>query len=250
MSLVVNPLALGNAISTATGFIATHEGVPYLVTNWHVVTGRSPETNKPLLRSAAVPDALAVLHLVPGEDLSWEWKIESLYDDHATPLWLEHPHHGQGVDVVALRLTETADVELYPYDLANPGPNIVYGPSDLASIIGFPFGMTGGGALGIWVQGTIATEPEIDYDDLPQLLIDSRTRPGQSGSPVILHRTNGYFTEDGSMINDGVPGTRFLGIYSGRMNKESDLGRVWKALALTEILYAQERGSRPRAIRS
>lgn len=245
MSLAITALAQDQPISTASAFVITHAGSHYLITNWHVVTGRNPETNKPLSSTAAVPDALAVLHLVPDQDLSWAWRTEPLYDKANNPLWLEHPHYGQKVDVVALPLTQTTDVELYPYDLANPGPSIVHGPSDLASIIGFPFGMTGGGALGIWVQGTIATEPAIDYDDLPQFLIDSRTRKGQSGSPVILYRTNGYFTENGSMINNGVPATRFLGIYSGRINEESDLGRVWKSLTLAQILSAHERGQRP-----
>lgn len=29
---------------------------------------------------------------------------------------------------------------------------------------------------------------------------------------------------------------RFLGIYSGRINKESDLGIVWKATAIAELV--------------
>ncbi len=31
---------------------------------------------------------------------------------------------------------------------------------------------------------------------------------------------------------------RFLGIYSGRINEESDLGIVWKATALSELVAA------------
>ena len=55
----------------------------------------------------------------------------------------------------------------YPYEPRNPGPPILFGPSDPASIIGFPFGVTGGGGLGIWVQGVVASEPGIDFEDLP-----------------------------------------------------------------------------------
>lgn len=32
------------------------------------------------------------------------------------------------------------------------------------------------------------------------------------------------------------PTTRFLGIYSGRINAESDLGIVWKASAIAELI--------------
>jgi hypothetical protein len=251
MSLVVMPLVRGSSLSGATGFIATHAGRAYLVTNWHVVSGRHPETNKTLLASAAIPDELAVLHLQSsGAELSWAWRNERLYDDDGSPLWLEHPHHGQGVDVIALPLADTEELELHPYDVTDPASSIAHGPSDQASIIGFPFGRTGGGALGIWVQGTIATEPSVDHDELPQLLIDSRTRPGQSGSPVILYRPNGYTTENGSIVNNGVPALQFLGVYSGRIHEQSDLGKVWKAVALRDILAAGERGALPRPVRS
>src|ERR1700723_1937270 len=47
----------------------------------------------------------------------------------------EHPRHGRRVDVVALPLTQTDGIDLFPYDPVNAGPLIVYGPSDLASIV-------------------------------------------------------------------------------------------------------------------
>jgi hypothetical protein len=34
------------------------------------------------------------------------------------------------------------------------------------------------------------------------------------------------------------PATKFLGIYSGRVNAESDLGIVWKASAIKELVEA------------
>lgn len=186
------------------------------------------------------------MHNVAGQLGTWVPKSEPLYDSNGDPLWLEHPAHARRVDVVALPLTRTQGVQLFPYDPVNPGPSIVFGPSETASIIGFPFGLTGGGALGIWVQGTIATEPAIDYLDLPCLLVDSRTREGQSGSPVIVYRPSGYSTEEASMMLTGQPAERFIGVYSGRINKESDLGFVWKARALTEILAGQTRGPLPK----
>lgn len=251
-SLAVLARANGNDIAKATVFVVIHDGEHYLVTNWHIASGRHPETGVPMSKTAAVPDELAVLHHVAGKPGHWEYKHQSLYDEHDDPLWLEHPVHGRRVDVVAVPLTQTDGIQLFPYDPTSPGPSIVFGPSNAVSIIGFPFGRSGGGGLGIWVQGTIATEPSVDYEDeehggvpLPCLLVDSRTRKGQSGSPVILYRTDGYTTEEGSMINNGVPAERFIGVYSGRINKKSDLGFVWKARALVEILTAQQRGKPP-----
>ena len=83
------------------------------------------------------------------------------------------------------------------------------------SIIGFPLGLAAGGLLGIWVRGTVPSEPDIDYNALPLMLVDSRTRQGQSGSPVIAHRPGGMVAlEDGENAVFNGPVFRFLRIYS------------------------------------
>jgi hypothetical protein len=243
-SLLVVQRANGNDIGTATAFVATHGNQHFLVTNWHVAAGRRLDNGKPLSKTGAVPDELLVLHNVAGQLGRWDSVSEPLYDGAGNPLWFEHPAHGRQVDVVALPLSQTSGVQIYPYDPANPGPGIVYGPSDSLSIIGFPFGITGGGALGIWVQGTVASEPDIEFNDLPCLLVDSRTRSGQSGSPVIAYRPSGYQSEEGALTLSGGPAEQFVGVYSGRINEQSDLGFIWKASALVEILNAKQRGQR------
>jgi hypothetical protein len=105
------------------------------------------------------------------------------------------------------------------------------------SVVGFPFGKTGGGSLGIWATGFMASEPSVDYDGLPVFLIDCRSRQGQSGSPVIAYRSGGMvaMADGGSAAFSGAV-CRFLGIYSGRINAESDLGIVWKASAIKELV--------------
>lgn len=245
-SLLVAPRANGNQLGTATAFVALHENSHYLVTNWHVVAGRDPADGRLLSDTGAVPDELVVMQNVAGNLGQWRAKQEPLYDQEDKPVWLEHPAHGRKVDVVALPLTETTGVQLYPYEPSNPGPGIICGPSDPLSIIGFPFGIAGGGMLGVWVQGTVATESDIDFNDLPCLLVDSRTRKGQSGSPVIAYRTggSGYETAAGTHFGTGAV-EQFVGVYSGRINEESDLGFVWKVSALLDILNGQQRGPLP-----
>jgi hypothetical protein len=243
-SLLIIPRANETDLGAATAFIAAHGNKHFLVTNWHVAAGRHPEHGKVLSKTGAVPDELIVMHNVAGSLGQWRGLREPLYDDAGRPLWYEHPTHGRRVDVVALPLTETAGAQLYAYDPSNPGPGVIYGPSDDLSIIGFPFGITGGGSLGIWVQGTVATEPDLEFNDLPCLLIDSRTREGQSGSPVIAYRTSGYQTAD-SMMLTGQPTEQFVGVYSGRISEQSDLGFVWKVTGLLEILNGQQLGQLP-----
>jgi hypothetical protein len=146
---------------------------------------------------------------------------------------------GAKADFVALPLADLNDVELYPYDTANPGPAIFVGPADVVSVIGFPFGITAGGACGVWATGFLASEPEVDYNALPVVLVDCRSRQGQSGSPVIAYRSGGMVAmADGGSAAFGGPVWKFLGIYSGRINAQSDLGIVWKASAIRELLNA------------
>lgn len=129
------------------------------------------------------------------------------------------------------------NADLFEYDPWNPGPDIAVGPSGGVSIVGFPFGLSGGGYFGLWVQGFLASEPEIDFSGLPAFLVDSRTRPGQSGSPVVAYRSGGAVEmADASTNFFNGPVERFLGIYSGRINEQSDLGFVWRASAIAEIV--------------
>ncbi len=242
MSLFIEMHRNGHAIATGTGIIGlSPSGRPALLTNWHNVTGKRPDTGALLdERGGRVPDELRILHLaaLPGSDIGWVQQSERLYNDDQTPRWLEHPIHGNKVDAVALPLGELDGVRLLPY--LGPSvaqPSIAFGPADVVSVIGFPFGLTGGGGMAIWATGFVASEPQVDQDGLPLFLVDCRARQGQSGSAVIAFRSGGGVAmENGDTSFFDGPVWRFLGLYSGRINRESDLGLVWKASALMEIL--------------
>jgi hypothetical protein len=92
--------------------------------------------------------------------------------------------------------------------------------------------------LGIWATGFVASEPDVNvYGGMPTMLIDCRTRQGQSGSPVLAYREGGAVAMmNGSTAMFAGSAQRFLGIYSGRINEESDLGIVWKASAIAELI--------------
>ena len=114
---------------------------------------------------------------------------------------------------------------------------MLIGPAETVSVIGFPFGITAGGNLPVWATGFIASEPVVDYDDLPIQLIDCRSRQGQSGSPVLAYRSGGMIAmADGSSAAFDGPVSKLIGIYSGRINAESDIGIVWKTSAILELV--------------
>lgn len=239
-SLLLEMTWNGKVLATGTGFVARLNGGAFLVTNRHNLAGRRSDDDSLLSSRGVTPDSVTIHH--NGVPLgTWVPVEEPVTDAAGRPLWFEHPVYGKGVDVVALPLTVKRGIVLAEYDLRNPGPDVAFPVSQDVSIVGFPFGITGGGKYPIWIRGSIATEPSIDFDGLPCLLVDSRTRPGQSGSPVIYHSSAGMVPmADGSSAMFSGPVTRFLGVYSGRISSESDLGYVWKVSAVRETLEAAE----------
>jgi S1-C subfamily serine protease len=245
-SLFLVAMANGLELGTGTGFVLLHNEKPYLITNYHVAAGRNPNDGQPRHPSGAVPDTLRVLHLMPQRQGRIEWQPRDervLMSDPERALWFQHPVYGRSVDVVALPLRNTGGVELHPYVISGSSHALRTGPSEGVSIVGFPFGITGGGAFAIWTRGFIASEPDVDLNDLPSFLIDARTRPGQSGSPVISYSSGGPTPmANGALAFMNGPVTNLLGVYSGRINDQSDLGIVWKAKAVVDILGALQPG--------
>ncbi|HKX24344.1 MAG TPA: serine protease [Candidatus Saccharimonadales bacterium] len=245
-SLPLIPRAHGNSLASATGFVVRHNQEAYLVTNWHVVAGRDPRTGQSKDKTGAVPDTLTATFtrkLAPAQ-LEWIDVDLKLSDDEGVPIWLEHPRHGRRVDVVALKLEPDSARQLLPYKLTADTQTKLEVARRL-NIIGFPFGMASSGACAIWLQGYVASDPEIDYDDLPCFLIDARTRQGQSGSPVISYYHGGETVPliDGDWQEGPEPVAELQGVYSGRINEESDIGIVWKREVIQEIIESRVRGN-------
>ncbi|MEU0371199.1 trypsin-like peptidase domain-containing protein [Streptomyces sp. NPDC006283] len=229
----------GQQIGSATGFVVLKDGAPYLITNWHVASGRHPGTGQPRSRTGATPDTLHIPMLLPQKNDRIEWQPipQPLLTEDGDAAWLEHPRFGRRVDVVALPMSNLDAIDLHPYQVAASKFQLRAQVSDFVNIIGFPFGRTAGGVFAIWTKGAIASEPEVDFDDVPCFLIDARTREGQSGSPVIAYSPGGPTAmHDGSLAMMSGPLVNLLGVYSGRINENSDLGVVWKASVITEIL--------------
>lgn len=224
-------------LASGTGFVAWTKRGAMLITNRHNVTGRDQNTGQPLdAKTGGIPNKISVHHHKLGSLGQVFPSTENLYDEEI-PRWIEHPTHGPRADFVAVPLSEIRDRHIFAYNPAKPGLPIKLSVTDVVSVIGFPFGLRSGGILPVWATGFIATEPQIDHENLPIMLIDCRSRRGQSGSAVVAFRSGGMIdTEDGSTGLYNSPVYRFIGIYSGRINAESDLGIVWKSSAIAELI--------------
>lgn len=232
----------GTIFSTASGFIYKLNERTFLITNWHNVTGRHAETGETLSEHAGIPNFIYTYFRIKNGDGSSQRETIYLYEDDemTKPKWLVHPTYKERVDVVAIELT-TSDEFVYSPINSTRFDGVEPYVGDDCFVIGYPFEEFRYLGLPIWKKASIATEPSVNEDQLPKTLIDTATRPGLSGSPVI-YRSNGvHNTKDGKLTSDSIIGTvcGFLGVYSGRIGKgeiHAQLGIVWKKNVIDEII--------------
>jgi hypothetical protein len=226
----------GNLIGTGTGFVIIYGGTNYLITCWHVVTGRHSATGKPMATTGVADlDAVGIWYHDAKRLGSWRQITEPLIDvTKGNRLWKEHPLSRQ-VDVIALALKPCDDVKVHNLDTSLARTDLVVYPSEPVSIVGYPFGIAAAGKFPIWKTGHIAYDIDLDYDKKPVFLVDATTRPGMSGSPVFARRIGGYRSSKG-VFHLGKNALRFLGVYSGRIREQADVGMVWKPSVIDDIL--------------
>ncbi|EMR6494539.1 TPA: trypsin-like peptidase domain-containing protein [Klebsiella pneumoniae] len=237
-SLFIEPYFNDMPLAEATAFIIEHNGKLFLITNRHNVTGRNQTTDECLSKHGAIPNKIKVHFNKKNSIGEYVIKDIKILDDDENQLWHEHPALAKKADFVALELNDDPEIEFFKYSSNKDHVIHTLNPSNTLSIIGFPYGKSSDKKFGIWISGFLASDPDINYEGLPIMLVDARTRTGQSGSPVILYKEAGM-----SMINKGGQttynpsySTNFLGIYSGRLNAESDIGMIWKKEAIIELL--------------
>jgi hypothetical protein len=259
--------------ATGTAFFLKVEETDFLVTARHNLTGWDKVNGKPLSTRGVSPTHIGIgfwpspppggYPLADGINIQlFELPLyeDQLADDgQPVPRWLEHPVMGSTMDVAAMavKIPTGFDVLYLPWE--SGASNMVYSDSKLwvtqqTSIVGYPYGLNNNN-LPVWVTGTIASEPEFLYrstddEQLPIFLVDARTREGQSGSPVLLFRHPGQV-----ITRNGKPGlargtqSQLLGVYTGRIRRDSDLGVVWRIGTVEEVCRADVR-SRFNPVRS
>jgi hypothetical protein len=111
-------------------------------------------------------------------------------------------------------------------------------------ILGYPFGAPPPG-FPVWKRGSIASEPELTQLTTDYMLVDTASRAGMSGSPVIRRSWGTHLLDNGTKVDDGQTATRFVGIYSGRLHTalriDAQLGIVWPRRIIEEIIAGGRR---------
>ena len=237
-------LRAGNqTLGTATGVtVRLEDAGNFLVSNWHVFSGRNADTGELRNRWGAEPDTVEVEHHSSKLVGRWVRVPYRLQDPDGRPLWKEHPSGardggGVRVDVAALPLSLPSRAFVRPFPLHGADSDAHPTVGAAVSVIGFPAGLGAAGSWPIWITGHIATDPTLDYDSRPVMLIDARTREGMSGSPVVIRTREIRATQPpGLHLMADWPCEKFLGIYAGRLAEDLDIGYVWRPHVLREVL--------------
>ncbi|MEJ6403613.1 S1 family peptidase [Yoonia sp. 2307UL14-13] len=227
-----------------------------LVSNYHCFAGRDPISKKSI--GSFVPNFVDVefRYSMPSQEDGFV-KIDertvrfSLLSDDETPLFfdlLEEKEPAYQADLAALPIEipgSIPDVEgsevLFEHQAfwsLNLGANLSVGED--CFVVGFPHGLRGDGRLPIWKRASIASEPVNTYNGKLAFLVDTVTRKGMSGSPVVARKLREKRIDHFPVDFEDLFEDRLVGVYSGRVGegeKGVQLGIVW-SIELLELLIA------------
>lgn len=247
LSLVSVPLTIkcnGLELCRATGFFVNWHDLrddttrTFLVTNWHVFTGRHPTTEMSERMDSGVPEVIEYPRFVSNDYAQRELDTVKLTDEGGAHKWCEHPILGSKVDVGVIEVPTNNDKGCliavpYTFSGGHIEETLHHDVASHLSVIGFPISKRPTGHFPIWIQATVASEMDIGYDGQSGFLVDALTSKGMSGSPVFSQELEPALRQEASTQME------FLGVYSGRI-KEGDvelpLGIVWKREIIHETI--------------
>jgi hypothetical protein len=204
-SLVTVPIevrANGKTMGNATGFIWKRGAQHYLITNWHVVSGRNAQTGEQ--EAPVQPEELRVLFNLRIQDFGKQQYDIAIRDEDGRPRWFTHPVRQRGSDVVAIPLPMSGDdpiINMYPINVLRSEADLAVRVGMDVFILGYPFGSPPPG-YPVWKRGSIASEPDLTRIGTGYMLVDTASRPGMSGAPVIRRSWATHFLEHDAVSCD------------------------------------------------
>ncbi|MFM5866122.1 MULTISPECIES: S1 family peptidase [Aeromonas] len=257
------------AVGFGSGFFYARDDKTYLITNWHVVTGRNPSNPELTIDNYPASPSGFRFYTASKSNPSF-FKPSPIFPLYVNGQagWVEVDSK-EIYDVVALEISfeEDADVLIEPINkfAINEDFKNVYVGCDVV-IIGYPFGIGNANPYPVWKHGYIASEPSILIDGAPKMFIDSPGLPGMSGSPIymvskgvnlpaksidILKSQGGIRDFDMSEFLS-APETcvlNFVGIYSGSLGdgafEKMRLGIAWHRFIVDLLFNKPRKGVNP-----
>ena len=262
ISLITTPVILlkgDKVISRGTGFFyvledSTKQNIIFLITNYHVLTGNPPKTNK-LPKGDNIKFYFHKDPNNPGEVN--EIRIP-LFTKENKEVWIVSKDYPEA-DVAAIPILSSFTKGASVYAIAEnwTKSKMKIRPTSTITLVGYPYGFfEKKNWLPIWKTGTIATEPSYNFEGKPLMLIDISAFPGMSGSPAFAIANGAYQTIDGPTTVGQV--RMFLGIYASmqmvteakyleelvqkhskkgiKISSSLELGHIWKADLIVNMI--------------
>jgi len=261
-------------VGSGSGFFRRYQERYWLITNWHVLTGRHPDSPQTLLEG--FPDSPTHFELVlPQRDDPNHFVPSAPFPlyDQGKPLWTEGTALGSRADLIV-------DLATVPFEFSDSDMPLFECVDDFLDeslmlrvgrdvlIVGYPFGIRAENPHAIWKRGFVASEPAILIGGQPKFLIDSPGRPGMSGSPVFMIKAGlGVSAETKRLLLgnalDAISGLdadelanapevnilRFAGVYSGSIGdaklERLRVGVAWHAFAVDRLSSQPSPGQNP-----
>jgi hypothetical protein len=229
--------------------------VTFLMTNWHVLTGRdAADPTRTLDKTGAVPNKFQIRYFAKeqpgGRDLPTRIHNFDLFTPDGGACWWQHPKKND-VDIVVINMVHHLDnAYIIPVNETADAYDMKIEVGNDVLILGYPLGYEHFAFTPVWKKGIIAAEPNFDINQdrtkTGKVLIDATTREGMSGSPVVMRCKTHYVSEAGKIV-ERVNATRFLGVYAQRPiieGETAELGYFYRGGFIHEILESQLVGPR------
>jgi len=227
-----------------------------LVTAWHNLSGLHHTKRVPLSRHGGMPDRMRFHYMAREPQTFQDAEIPLYLDaDRKEPRWFVHPVYGSYLDMAFLMLNmEGGDVGCVNDTV--PALSEQAKPAHDVFAIGYPQGINMLSVFPVWKRGSIASDPDIPVEGHPKFFVDMAGRGGLSGAAVFRIQRGTILepTADGHVVGFGEK-TEFIGLYSGRAadqlpadvrsGESSDLGFVWRADVVLEMLNGRTLDEQP-----
>lgn len=257
-------------LSTGTGFIYQSGDYYYIVTAWHNLTGLHSELMIPLSKNGGIPNNLiASVAFYSNSHVARLPIIIPLVDTDKS-LFMVHPKRWPRIDVAVIPFNPKSDYDLdfelddnnktrvplssiesalalcpiQQYLLPNKGLSQQWLSSvDVTEelfIPGYPLNIHDYYSQPVWKRATIASSVQRGWNSEPKFLIDTASKNGMSGSPVIFYNTNGTLKIRETTYLLSGQAAILAGVYVGRLGVSHEvdpqIGVVWHQSVIDEII--------------
>lgn len=268
-------------LAIGSGVLYKKDNQSYIITAWHNISWRHTETLKPLSKELAIPNNIIAsidVQIKQNDYMGFSrMNITIPLSENNKTTYLVHSQGYPKVDVVAIpidlekeyimegsiasgedinlsiklkskqpnsletNIIHIQDCEFKNYNIGNYSESLYL--SDDIFIIGYPKGITDYTMQPIWKRATIATSPQLGWEQQEQFLVDCASKEGMSGAPAIYYNRDGKINTGNIYYKGSEPVCIFHGIYVGRIGSTSELeaqiGKVWKRKVIDEILESK-----------